>query len=372
MSGERGRQTYIGLDVIRFGAAVAVAVYHLGYWWWLTEQAAPSGKTFNLAFAPVAGLARWGYVGVPVFFVLSGFIIASSALGRSSAEFLRSRALRLYPAVWICAPITLAVVWGQPDLLQKAIRSFALWPTGPWVSGVYWTLGVEIVFYLMVAASLTVGLSLWRFGAALGIAGSMFWLLRAADFATGRRLEPWFAAIETSVAGSLLVTQACFFGVGIALWAIERDGLSVAKAVLLACFVIASCVAVLAGARFHIQQWGGSSRDALQAPLLWLLAAIAVAASIRYQRGIWQRFGRWGSATRTAGLATYPLYLVHSELGAMIMERSRLAPWAALALAMTMVVLLAFLVVKLERLPRSILRRVLHARSFSRPAADLP
>lgn len=145
-----------------------------------------------------------------------------------------------------------------------------------------------------------------------------------------------------------------------------------AKAVLLACFVIASCIAVLAGARFHIQQWGGSSRDALQAPLLWLLAAIAVAASIRCQRGIWQRFGRWGSATRTAGLATYPLYLVHSELGAMIMERSRLAPWAALALAMTMVVLLAFLVVKLERLPRSILRRTLHARSFSRPAADLP
>ena len=46
--------------------------------------------------APV-GSAGYGAAGVDLFFVISGFIMANVAKGRTSAEFLRDRLWRIYP-----------------------------------------------------------------------------------------------------------------------------------------------------------------------------------------------------------------------------------------------------------------------------------
>ena len=364
-------QTYIGLDVVRFCAALAVAFYHLSFWWWLPTVTGGRFVHFQVAYAPLAEVTRWGYVGVPIFFVLSGFIIAASALGRSAGGFLRSRILRLYPAVWICTPILLAVTHERTGLVATTLRTFALWPRGPWLSGVFWTLGVEIVFYAFIAVAIALGVSLWRAGAAFGLAGATFWILRAFDFAFGGRFETVFATVEQSTIGGLVVVQSCFFGVGIALWAINRDGASLIKLALLACFIFAGCIATYAGGRFEIAHTGVAGH-AYYPTLAWLTATVLTAVSIWLQPIIWQRFGTCSYVFRAMGLATYPLYLIQSELGMWIMHTSTLPPSLALSVALVAVVTLAFIIVALERWPRSVLRRLLHSKSKAIPAADLP
>jgi exopolysaccharide production protein ExoZ len=58
-------------------------------------------------FHPLAQFTWFGWVGVEVFFVISGFVITNSARGASPIEFLKGRVLRLYPAAWICATLSL-------------------------------------------------------------------------------------------------------------------------------------------------------------------------------------------------------------------------------------------------------------------------
>ena len=142
-----------GIDLIRFLAALSVVGFHLGY---LNDVA---------DFKPIWPITWFGWIGVEVFFVISGFVIANSANGKSPMQFLKGRALRLYPAVWCCATLTLIVagaISDQPliELLPSYLRSLALIPKGPWIDDVYWTLAVEIGFYTLIFGLLYAGMFL--------------------------------------------------------------------------------------------------------------------------------------------------------------------------------------------------------------------
>lgn len=134
---------YSGLDLVRFVAGVAG--FHLGYWAW---RDAPSPL-----LPAISSWVAFGWVGVEVFFVISGFVIAKSAANKTVTQFIKSRAKRLYPAVWICATITAV---RSPTTIKSYLRSITLFPLGPWVSIVYWTLPLEMAFYAAVA------IFLWR------------------------------------------------------------------------------------------------------------------------------------------------------------------------------------------------------------------
>lgn len=95
----RSHAYFHGLDVIRFAAAMAVAVYNLD------AVAHGTGTTF-----------WWGLVGVEIFFLLSGTVIANSAEGSTFRAFLVNRLLRLYPAAWACAAINFAFLLLRPSL----------------------------------------------------------------------------------------------------------------------------------------------------------------------------------------------------------------------------------------------------------------
>ena len=74
------------LDVLRFGAALAVVADHA------------SLPEFN---AGARNREVWGFIAVPVFFLLSGFVIRNVAATRDSSlsQFLSDRATRLYSVV---------------------------------------------------------------------------------------------------------------------------------------------------------------------------------------------------------------------------------------------------------------------------------
>jgi peptidoglycan/LPS O-acetylase OafA/YrhL len=58
------------LDLLRLLAVLAVIFYHFCFWG-PTAHAIP-----QIAVPSMAGFAQYGFLGVPVFFMISGFVIA--------------------------------------------------------------------------------------------------------------------------------------------------------------------------------------------------------------------------------------------------------------------------------------------------------
>ena len=114
------------IQVLRGVAAMAVVAHH--------------------AFA---GDTRLGAAGVDLFFVISGFIMATCTGSRSASEFLADRAWRIYP-LWLIA--VLPWLFMEPVSLLGIVRSLTLWPVygHQYVDpalGVGWTLSFELLFY---------------------------------------------------------------------------------------------------------------------------------------------------------------------------------------------------------------------------------
>jgi peptidoglycan/LPS O-acetylase OafA/YrhL len=150
---------YYGIDAVRLSCALMVAVFHLLFWSWAGAYSTIDQTNHIFAqaaqFEPVVGFTWYGWVGVEIFFVISGLVISNSASGASPLEFLKGRALRLYPSAWICATCTLVAllaIAGDPIsvVIGPYLKSMLLFPKGPWIDAVYWTLSVEIAFYALI------------------------------------------------------------------------------------------------------------------------------------------------------------------------------------------------------------------------------
>jgi peptidoglycan/LPS O-acetylase OafA/YrhL len=141
------------LDCTRFIAALTVVLYHY------TFNGIHNTKISSITyFEPIINFTKYGYLGVELFFMISGYVIFQSANNRTAAEFSVSRALRLYPAYWFAVIFTsfFAFNWGgelmQVNPLQVTVNLTMLQSFFyvPHVDGVYWTLVYEIKFYLAV------------------------------------------------------------------------------------------------------------------------------------------------------------------------------------------------------------------------------
>lgn len=141
----------IGLDMLRGCAALGVMVYH--YFFIGVIEGFYSWDVFLES-------GFWGQFGVDIFFLLSGFVILLSTQNRNWKSFLYGRIKRIYPTFLLCSIIVLVVGFTMPntenlDLIKRWICSvlfcYNIPGGGDPLSSVYWTLAVEVRFYILVA-----------------------------------------------------------------------------------------------------------------------------------------------------------------------------------------------------------------------------
>jgi len=161
------------LDAFRGLAALSVVLYH-----YTTIYEKDFDVESSLYFP-------YGWLGVPFFFILSGFVITLTvARSKNVLQFLKKRFIRLYPTYWICLLSTLGIIWitrsqvVQPMFdrpLIDIIFNFTMFHellNFRNVDGAYWSLLPELLFYLLMAFLLIIGKVkkiLWYNGALLVI-----------------------------------------------------------------------------------------------------------------------------------------------------------------------------------------------------------
>jgi exopolysaccharide production protein ExoZ len=143
-------ERFDNIQMLRFAAATLVVIAH---------AVDLAGTRLGLGTALAGGtLEDFGAVGVDLFFVVSGFIIATTTEGRAGAAaagaFLRRRFRRVAPIYWLLSlPILVGMARGGTLTGEAAVATFLFWPfsglemTFP-ALGPGWTLCFEILFYL--------------------------------------------------------------------------------------------------------------------------------------------------------------------------------------------------------------------------------
>lgn len=105
----------------------------------------------------VRTLRYFGYIGVDLFFAISGAIMfhvgAGLHSGRDAARFLYHRLARIYPIYWLC--LLVMVIWHilfTNELANASmVQNLLLLPSGRYLNPIAWTLTYELFFYLFFA-----------------------------------------------------------------------------------------------------------------------------------------------------------------------------------------------------------------------------
>jgi peptidoglycan/LPS O-acetylase OafA/YrhL len=135
------------IDILRGIAAIIVAVFHLA------RSSDVNYNSFDYAY--------YGWVGVQIFFVISGFILPYSLhkTGYQTKDFgifLLKRIVRIYPAyiAAILIGIVLTIITGRELIPTIALASQLLFLNDivglPSSSAVFWTLAIEFEFYILI------------------------------------------------------------------------------------------------------------------------------------------------------------------------------------------------------------------------------
>lgn len=313
-------------------AALSVLAFHYLYHY---------HRLYGHSFSPPEWL-QLGMFGYHLFFILSGFLIFRSLESSGSiARFVKSRIFRLYPTFWVAVVITFIGVSlmglpGRERTFKELIVNLTMAPhvfDVRYIDRVYWTLSYEISFYVIITLlfasgalkRLEITLGLWL-GLQCGILGISWFIWRKPP------AHPWDALLMARysnlfILGMLLhrildriprrTVPPTAFGILCSAtrmeWALIAWVTGIATLVdPQALFVLPLIVVIF----FLIQ-----SRSSLVAPLRW--------AGLLYM-----------------GTISYPLYLIHQNLGYALIHHGYLIGWhplLSIGLAITSSFLLAAL-----------------------------
>jgi peptidoglycan/LPS O-acetylase OafA/YrhL len=312
------------LDLLRFTAALAVVGLH-----YVPSHPELWGSSVG-AFDGVTPVFKYGWLGVEAFFVISGFVICMSSWGRPLSHFFVSRVTRLMPAymcaVLITATVLLLVPLGRPrphlsyvgvnlTMLQGFLHVKHL-------DNVYWTLFVELKFYLLFSIVVAFGVTYRRV-----VAFCLIWAV-ASLFA--------ISSGSAFLRGLTEPRSAPLFIAGIVLYLIHRFGPD-----LLLWSLLATSIGVeAAGLAQRDEITTGRAAYGVALIVMFVIFAVMTAVALG-----WFDWVRWPGLV-TLGALTYPLYLLHHEIGLVVIQglHDSLPPWVLFADLVIVMLLLSFLV----------------------------
>lgn len=353
------RTTLVTLEIGRFVAALAVVLYHY------TAVIEKAYGTLVLGDA-----FRAGHVGVPYFFVLSGFIIYHVHRGDIGApgawnRFAAKRAVRLYPMFWLIAGAMLVgfalipTLAGERVLTAPGIAAdLLLLPHSDAILTISWTLRHEIVFYALFSLAIWFGpRAFWAI--ALWIAISLI-----CAFVVPERAD--YMGLWSTVTSPLNLG----FGIGMLVAeAIRRP--PVARPSLL----IAIALLALTGLAALEWRLGAGVAHAIN-PLgkIGDIAYLTAAGLLVYGLVCWESGHRIARAPlwKTLGGASYILYLVHPPIGSVLVRLLQKLPLASPTIVYALLVVIAVAgAILLHRLVEKPILRLLSGvvnRATARPA----
>lgn len=367
------------VQIMRAVAVLMVMIHHIG----------------NISNAPqvvrdaIPGALYFGYAGVDLFFVISGFIIShvTRRPNLEAGEFMAKRVVRILPMYWGITLLLAAVALLKPgmvpvrgeEFLRYLSESMALIPTPvrP-LLGVGWTLQHEFIFYIIVAALMLVGRRSWLLPVllTLTLGGLALYLVPPSDriwdwkllslfnfqFALGVLLYRIHGRGANTLAGPLLIAGALIFIVTSAICASYLPTDREVPVVTRGIFGVVRAFGFGSGAFLII--WG-----ALKLELGGLPARMHVGL-----------MGQTGKALLLIGDASFVLYLIHNIAYEVVAIATGGVPvtiaFVPIAIATIVVVLLVGVAVHLiaekpfVRWGEAAVVRRLHSRRNSPPAKE--
>jgi peptidoglycan/LPS O-acetylase OafA/YrhL len=305
------------LDGIRGIAIWMVLLLHIIYGFTNTPVYALSNSPGALDFVPpiIQLILRHGWLGVNLFFMLSGFLITGILLGSKDRphyfkNFYIRRVLRIMPLYFACI-----IVWsilyrgfGSYFLLSLVFGANMSWPlhiAAPHGPGVLWSLAIEEHFYLVwplivlllnkrtlaiVTGVIFLGSPILRLAFAGSVAQVFIYMCT------------WFQ-LDGLAAGAM-----------IALWA--RSAYATKRSSLRIAGVLTGCLVLLtvAGIPFGMQEPFSVGSIAFRNTQAYLGFAAVFVLVVAYRGTKWTAPLRW-RFLQLSGVLSYCLYLVHLSVG---------------------------------------------------------
>lgn len=302
-SPQQGSQRLQELDVLRGIAAIAVLICHY------TSE-------FNVVgYLLDEQVFKLGSYGPHLFFIISGFVILMTLQRcQRPADFVFSRVARLYPVYWfgVLFSTSLLIAWAPPTETPTAtqfvgnLTMLQTWLRIPDIETCYWTLGVELKFYVIAFGLLAMG-QIQRTELFVTL-----WLI----VVTAYRLADASVGLPHLIGTPLIIDFAQLFAAGMMFYRLFAEGHSLLRHLVIV-------------ATLPLQYFA----EGLESTVV-VSAFIAVFYLFVFGRLAWTN---WQPLV-FLGNISYPLYLVHGTLGYVVIHflANLKAPFWLLILVPTM------------------------------------
>lgn len=294
------KERFYEIDLLRFLAALAVVLYHY------TFRGFAEGGYSPVEYPVLGDIFKYGLYGVQLFFIISGFVILMTASKRDAANFVISRITRLFPAFWVCVSLTAAfILWKGGDIFEINLIQYLLNLTMisgfagvEMVDGVYWTLLVELKFYVLIFVLLVVG-QIKRIEWFL-----MFWLALTA--------LSMVMPLPKLINFLFLTDWSPFFIAGALFYLVRQSGLNFLRGAMLAVSLVLSLWQNLREIKHLEALYKSDFSLVISSGVILFCFALFLMISLGYTKGL--------SSQKLVklGVLTYPLYLIHQNIGFML------------------------------------------------------
>lgn len=296
LKGEENKRI-VGLDIFRFIAALGIILYH--YFFIGVIQGFYDWKVF----IPVG---FFGEFGVDIFFLISGFVILMSTDRKPGVKrFIFGRIKRIYPTFLVCSIFVLGTGMLMPGtvagtLVKNWLNSITfysdLWGGSP-LSSIYWTLMVEVKFYVLVA--IVMKTHLWnKYKLVILNTWIIFALIN-------------FYWLNNNILQMILVTKySGHFVIGIILYLYvrgEKNRFFIPTAVLASWLVFVNMIGYTG--------WIRGLYDKLPYSDIEIFIFMVLIIALLYVSVLSNGTGKITKVASTLGAWSFPLFLVHADFG---------------------------------------------------------